>query len=105
MKISNSKIALLVGVAYSLVAALTAVVVSNVGGANALTSIPKWIFYLVGPMIPLGIGHGVEFFIVATVLCLPLFVGVVVTGNRALKIILALVALTVWMSIGSFLGQ
>jgi hypothetical protein len=90
---------------YAFVAVLVQQGISRLGGATILQEIPTWVFLIFGPMIPLGIGHGIEFFLLASTTCLPLLIYGFVSNTPWKKATLLLAAVFVWLAIGYFLGR
>ena len=90
---------------YAFLAVAVAWTVDGMGGAQALQRIPFWVFLLLGPMIPLGVGHGIEFFLLTTLICLPLTCSGLLIRSRNLAMGLFLSAAAVWVAVGYFLGR
>jgi hypothetical protein len=101
---SNFTISAFVVSVYALLATIVQQGISRLGGAPVLQEIPSWAFLLIGPMIPLGIGHGVEFFLLASVTCMPLLICGLISKTTWVRWVLLLSAVVIWVGIGYLLG-
>ena len=78
---------------------------SVVGGLSktALVDPPLVYSLIAGPSVALGMSHGAEFFLYATLICLPCLWGVVLARSSVPRGLLAAVFCLVWGGFGLFM--
>jgi hypothetical protein len=73
--------------------------------SSAIQPIESKLFasFIIGPSIAFSRAHGLEFYLLATIICLPCLWGVFLFKKIILKMICTSIFIAVWFSLGIFL--
>lgn len=89
--------------AYAVVSAVAAMSLQRyLEALEGTDGIPAVVWILAGPLIALATVHGIPAYVVATLVCLPLWIGAVIMSGK-LRALLAGMGCAFWVLVGWFL--
>lgn len=89
-----------IALTYSAISAIVAFGVTQMGGASALASLPSAVILVLGPMITLGVGHGIEFYVLSTILFLAALITYANTDRLWMWLVPSGFFVGVWVKLG-----